>query len=550
MSDGLVQEGRPPRVPPAQTASAATVGVDADVLREVQRVQHDLLGITADVRLAEESLLRAAMYLAGATQGLLFGREDAAFEIRQGIGALDSSEPAPDVLALVEEAWESKQRLWRACPGSSAGRVALPLLYPPRATAPYLPDRRRVSIARIPHGEPLGVVVLDRVPIAEGGREAVDARLHAFAGLAANVLLNIRWMEAATTDGLTGLLTRERFESALEDLFEQAQSDRLPLSILLVDIHGLRDVNAAYGRAAGDELLRQVARLLRRHSRRCDVLARYGADEFGLALPNTDTAEALQVADRMRRAAPAIPAPGAFEARSAAALERCLLTRLSIGLATYPTHGRSAYEVVRHADQALFASGRQGQSRVEIWTPGEIAAGPRSDRMAGVMNGRFAEDVIAVRSLLELLTGLLNEPSPDAVWRRLTDGLTEAADAALGILFRVDTLGRVEPDLWGGAAASGDGVSALAESAMEKARAMAEVALRTGRPTRESGRTGTGAGASCRAVFPVAVGTDLRAALYLEGPGGARFAGDPGAEQISTFIAWLKPALDRLGGQV
>ncbi|MCC6581265.1 MAG: hypothetical protein IT440_12590, partial [Phycisphaeraceae bacterium] len=97
MSDGLVQEGRPPRVPPAQTASAATVGVDADVLREVQRVQHDLLGITADVRLAEESLLRAAMYLAGATQGLLFGREDAAFEIRQGIGALDSSEPAPDV---------------------------------------------------------------------------------------------------------------------------------------------------------------------------------------------------------------------------------------------------------------------------------------------------------------------------------------------------------------------------------------------------------------------------------------------------------------------
>ncbi len=529
-----------------------------DSLRELEQMHAQLLTVTVDYRLTLESVLRAASHLAGTGHGLLFAPEEGDLEVVHSIGFPEGAEPPDGLRAQVAEAWRTRRPAWRALDAESRSwGIAVPVAFPPRAQAPYIPERRRISIARIPHGEPMALLYLDRVPAAS--EEIADrvARLgHFAAGCLSTVLLNARWLNQATTDRLSGLLTRDRFSLALEDLFEQAQSDRLPVTVLLVDITGLREINAAFGRARGDELIARVARALRRLSRRSDVLARYGGDDFAIALPNTDTAEALQVADRIRRTAPSIPTSRQTdEARSRDHRERCLLTRLAIGIASYPAHGRSAWEVLLHADQALHSAARRGNSCVEIWTPGESGGNPRADRLAGVMTGHFADDATNVRSLLELMHGLLTEATPQDVWQRFTDGVTEAADAVRGVLFRADAAGTVVEEAWASPEGCGSGAPPLMEDRdLEAARTLSALALRSGRPERanESVAPCAGPGAAtagrCRIAFPVPLQGAVRTVLHLEAPGATRFATEAGVEQIAAFIGWIRPALERVVG--
>jgi len=519
-----------------------------ETLRELGQIHTALLSLTADWRLAVECVLRAALHLGGASRGVLFLLEEGELEVAHAIGFPEGVELPGPVRGFVAQATSARGALWRDA--ASEGRrcdICVPLAYPARPVAPFIPERRRVSIARVPFGEPMGLLYVEGAEAPLEGVDALVSRLTLFAGQAATVVVNARWLQLATTDPLTGLLTRDRFSLALENLFAQAVVDRSPVTVLLADITGLREINAAYGRACGDQLIRQVARVLRKLSRRSDFLARWSGDEFAIALPNTDTAEALQVADRIRRTAPSIPTPGAGEPRDPALKERCVLTRLAIGIATWPSHGRSAWEVLLHADQALHSAGCEGGGRVEIWTPDESGAAPRADRLAGVMTGIFAEDATNVRHLLELMHVLLTEAKPEDVWRRLVDGLTEAADAHLGVLFRAEPSGRIVEEAWCAPSGGGSGSPPhVEERGMERARLLAAAALREGRPARDEAR---GEAAVCRVSFPVPMRGMLRTAIHLEAPGNQHFATDAGMEQIAAFIRWLQPALERVVGE-
>ncbi len=173
---------------------------------------------------------------------------------------------------------------------------------------------------------------------------------------------NRRLAEQASRDPLTGLYNRGYLHEVLEREMARALRYGDVLSLLMIDLDDFKDVNDEFGHAAGDEVLRKVARMLRPGLRDGDVLARYGGDEFCVLLPNTDASAGTVVADRLR----------AQVAESAKDAEKGVRVLLSAGLATsqdVPEDADGPTDMLlRLADQALYAAKKAGGDRVTVWT--------------------------------------------------------------------------------------------------------------------------------------------------------------------------------------
>jgi len=115
------------------------------------------------------------------------------------------------------------------------------------------------------------------------------------------LLARARQMEQlAIVDELTGLYNRRHFFEQSQFEFHRAQRYQRPLSVLMLDVAGLKQTNSHYGHAAGDEILRAVARACKRSLRESQFVGRYGGDEFVVLLPECDPAAAERVAERLR----------------------------------------------------------------------------------------------------------------------------------------------------------------------------------------------------------------------------------------------------------
>src|SRR6185369_7647854 len=108
-------------------------------------------------------------------------------------------------------------------------------------------------------------------------------------------------MEMAVTDGLTGLHNRRYLERHLTALVQQATARQKPLSVLMLDIDHFKQINDTYGHAAGDEVLREFSRRVRKAVRGIDLACRLGGEEFVIAMPDTDGALAVLVGERIRQ---------------------------------------------------------------------------------------------------------------------------------------------------------------------------------------------------------------------------------------------------------
>ena len=164
-----------------------------------------------------------------------------------------------------------------------------------------------------------------------------------------------RLVDLSNTDPLTGLRNARLFQARLEHEFARHLRYREPLSVLLVDLDGLKQINDRKGHAGGDAALRRVADAIRRGSRATDLAARWGGDEFALLAPHTDQAAATQLAERIRTAAVegGEPEDGASVSIGVATLD----------VASSPT---GPFALVAAADQALYEAKRLGKNRV--WT--------------------------------------------------------------------------------------------------------------------------------------------------------------------------------------
>jgi diguanylate cyclase (GGDEF)-like protein len=174
-----------------------------------------------------------------------------------------------------------------------------------------------------------------------------------------NIELHELISEGAITDEVTGLSTRQRFDELLEDEVGRAARFGKELSLVLISIDEIRRVSDTHGQLQGDEVLREVARILQDSSREVDMAARYGPEELAAALPETGTEGAMVIADRVRTAVreAGIPlADGSGEVRVTA----------SLGIAVLAGGGGDAKGLVAAARAALDRARAAGGDRIEV----------------------------------------------------------------------------------------------------------------------------------------------------------------------------------------
>jgi diguanylate cyclase (GGDEF)-like protein len=185
-------------------------------------------------------------------------------------------------------------------------------------------------------------------------------RARIIAGHAAAALRNAeryeRAKERAFVDDVTDIFNARYLLSATEHEIRRAERYEHPLSVLFLDLDRFKLVNDRYGHLVGSQTLRRLSQVLQQCVRQVDTLARYGGDEFTILLVDTAHPDALAIAERIRRTVEG----NRFEAGRDAALR---LT-LSVGVATYPDHGRTRDELLDKADKAMYLAKSQGRNRV------------------------------------------------------------------------------------------------------------------------------------------------------------------------------------------
>ncbi len=168
--------------------------------------------------------------------------------------------------------------------------------------------------------------------------------------------------KSATLDGLTGVSNHRHFYQRLEEEISRAERTHSDVSLILIDVDGLKLVNDTHGHIAGDTALRALSALLERESRASDIVARYGGDEFAVILPGVDEPGAIVYARRIVT----VINESTFDLHG----ESVRLPSISWGMASLATDGDRAVSLVAAADERMY---RDKFNSAEPAQPREIA---------------------------------------------------------------------------------------------------------------------------------------------------------------------------------
>lgn len=160
--------------------------------------------------------------------------------------------------------------------------------------------------------------------------------------------------QLSVTDPLTGLLNRRYLEKRLDEEIDRSKRHRFPMSLMLLDVDNFKSYNDSFGHTAGDSALKIVAGILKEAVRGEDVAARYGGEEFSILLPQTTSAEAAAIAERIRRQIEKTEFPKRR-------------VTVSIGIASSAIETSSPEDLINAADSALYEAKNQGRNNVQIF---------------------------------------------------------------------------------------------------------------------------------------------------------------------------------------
>lgn len=169
--------------------------------------------------------------------------------------------------------------------------------------------------------------------------------------------LRRQWELSASTDYLTGLANRRTVTYAGELAFDSAQRQGQSLSVAVIDVDHFKGVNDRYGHDRGDLALKHIASMLEKAVRKNDLLGRQGGEEFVVLLNQADREQSIAAAERLR---------AAVQDNVLGVEAQSIPLTVSIGLASYQDSDRNFNDLLRRADQALYAAKKNGRNRVEI----------------------------------------------------------------------------------------------------------------------------------------------------------------------------------------
>ncbi len=290
----------------------------------------------------------------------LFLREDHELVLRAHHGTLTLCVPAGGRFPAGAEPWASilagnttaMERNLSSMPGSikffaeSASRMCIPL---------------------VSFGQTLGILALDSAQ-PDAFRDGDLQSLESVADICATAIQNAHYVERvkqlAYLDGLTGIFNRRFFELRIMEELERARRYNTGMAVIMADIDQFKRLNDEFGHVLGDEVLRQVSSLFHQQLRKIDVVCRYGGEEFGILLTQTNAQHAMHIAEKLRKMVAEWPFPGVPRP-----------VTVSAGAAAFPEHGTSRDDLVKAADAALYAAKQAGRNRVCL-------AGPLRSRAA------------------------------------------------------------------------------------------------------------------------------------------------------------------------
>jgi diguanylate cyclase (GGDEF)-like protein len=213
-----------------------------------------------------------------------------------------------------------------------------------------------MSIPLISFGQTLGVLTLHSAQ-TNAFRESELQSLESVADICATSIQNAHYVERvkqlAYLDGLTGIFNRRFFELRILEEIERARRYGTGMAVIMADIDEFKRLNDEFGHLLGDEVLRQVSSLFHQQLRKIDVVCRYGGEEFAILLTQINTDQAVGIAEKLRRMVETHQFPGVPRT-----------VTISAGVGAFPAHGKSRDELIRAADNGLYAAKQAGRNRV------------------------------------------------------------------------------------------------------------------------------------------------------------------------------------------
>jgi diguanylate cyclase (GGDEF)-like protein len=203
-----------------------------------------------------------------------------------------------------------------------------------------------------------GLLVLGEQITAEPYSDYEKEHILNIASLAAIAISNAALLEMTTTDMMTHLKLKHYFYTVLMEKLELSESQKMPLSVLMLDIDFFKRFNDTYGHACGDVVLQMVASVVQQNTRNQDMAARYGGEEFVVMLCDTNASTAVKIAERIRTS---------IENLDILYDGQHLNLTISIGVAEKKAGtDQNARVLVDRADKALYNSKQTGRNKVSL----------------------------------------------------------------------------------------------------------------------------------------------------------------------------------------